>query len=75
MLQQIWEALMNWIVFSYSLPGKSGSGPRVNLWRRLRRLGAICPAGGAQVLPARDDCLKHFNGWRVKFDRRKARQS
>jgi hypothetical protein len=51
---------MNWIVFSYSLPGKSGSGPRVNLWRRLRRLGAISPAGGAQVLPARDDCLEAF---------------
>src|SRR5512145_2454664 len=51
---------MNWIVFSYSLPGKSGSGPRVSLWRRLRRLGAISPAGGAQVLPARDDCLEAF---------------
>jgi hypothetical protein len=51
---------MNWIVFSYSLPGKSGSGPRVNLWRRLRRLGAISPAGGAQVLPAREECLEAF---------------
>ncbi len=51
---------MNWIVFSYSLPGKSGSGPRVNLWRRLRRLGAVAPAGGAQVLPARDECVEAF---------------
>ena len=51
---------MNWIVFSYSLPGKSGSGPRVNLWRRLRRLGAVSPAGGAQVLPARDECVEAF---------------
>jgi hypothetical protein len=51
---------MNWLVFSYSLPGKSGSGPRVNLWRRLRRLGAISPAGGAQVLPAREECLEAF---------------
>ncbi len=51
---------MNWIVFSYSLPGKAGSSPRVNLWRRLRRLGAISPAGSAQVLPARDDCLEAF---------------
>ncbi len=51
---------MNWIVFSYSLPGKSGSGPRVSLWRRLRRLGAISPAGGAQVLPAREECLEAF---------------
>jgi hypothetical protein len=60
MLQPLGEARVNWIVFSYSLPGKSGSGPRVNLWRRLRRLGAISPAGGAQVLPARDDCLEVF---------------
>jgi hypothetical protein len=60
MLQPICEVNMNWIVFSYSLPGKSGSGPRVSLWRRLRRLGAISPAGGAQVLPARDECLEAF---------------
>src|SRR5512144_1804660 len=60
MLQPSCEVHMNWLVFSYSLPGKSGSGPRVNLWRRLRRLGAISPAGGAQVLPARDDCLEAF---------------
>src|SRR5512137_1176601 len=51
---------MDWIVFSYSFPGKSGSGPRVNVWRRLRRLGAISPAGGVQVLPARDDCIEAF---------------
>src|SRR5512135_7318 len=59
-LQPLCEVSMNWIVFSYSLPGKSGSGPRVNLWRRLRRLGAISPAGSAQVLPARDECLEAF---------------
>lgn len=51
---------MNWIVFSYSLPGKAGSGPRVSLWRRLQRLGAVSPAGGAQVLPARDECIEAF---------------
>src|SRR5512136_2010318 len=60
MLQNTCEVYMNWIVFSYSLPGKSGSGPRVSLWRGLRRLGAISPAGGAQVLPARDECLEAF---------------
>ena len=51
---------MNWLVFSYSLPTQSSSSPRVTLWRRLRRLGAISPAGGVQVLPARDDCLEAF---------------
>src|SRR5512135_3740241 len=59
-LQPSCEVPMNWLVFSYSLPGKSGSGPRVNLWRRLRRLGAVSPAGGAQVLPARAECLEAF---------------
>lgn len=51
---------MNWVVFSYSIPAKSSSSPRVALWRRLHRLGAISPAGGVYVLPARDDCLEAF---------------
>jgi hypothetical protein len=49
---------MNWIVFSYSLPTKSMSSPRVTLWRRLRRLGTVTLSGGAQVLPARDECIE-----------------
>ncbi len=51
---------MNWIVFSYSLPGQSSSSPRVTLWRRLKRLGAVSLAGGAQVLPEREDCVEAF---------------
>lgn len=51
---------MNWVVFSYSLPSQSSSSPRVTLWRRLRRLGAISPAGGIYVLPAQGDCLESF---------------
>ena len=51
---------MTWVVFSYSLPSKAQSSPRVALWRRLRRLGAIAPAGGIYVLPARDECLEAF---------------
>jgi hypothetical protein len=51
---------MAWLVFSYSLPSKAQSSPRVTLWRRLRRLGAIVPAGGIYVLPARDECLEAF---------------
>jgi hypothetical protein len=51
---------MNWVVFSYSLPTKAVSSPRVALWRRVRRLGAISPAGGVQVLPARDECVEAF---------------
>lgn len=51
---------MNWVVFSYSLPSKSSSSPRVALWRRLRRLGAVSPTGGIHILPSRDDCIESF---------------
>jgi hypothetical protein len=51
---------MNWIVFSYSLPTKLRSSPRVTLWRRLKRLGAVSLAGGMQVLPAQAECLEAF---------------
>jgi hypothetical protein len=51
---------MNWVVFSYSLPSKSSSSPRVTLWRRLRRLGAISPTGGVYILPARNECIEAF---------------
>ncbi len=51
---------MDWLVFSYSLPSKSKSGPRVALWRRLGRIGAISPTTGVYVLPARDECLEAF---------------
>lgn len=50
---------MDWLVFSYSLP-KSRSGPRVAVWRRLRRLGAISLAGGSHVLPAREESIEAF---------------
>jgi len=52
---------MDWLALSYSLSSKA-SGPRVSLWRRLRRLGAVSIAGGPQVLPERPDCLEAF-GW------------
>ncbi|MDX1437594.1 MAG: chromate resistance protein, partial [Anaerolineales bacterium] len=50
---------MNWIALSYSLPSAAKT-PRVAIWRRLRRLGAISPAGGVYVLPAMDDCVEAF---------------
>jgi hypothetical protein len=51
---------MKWLVFSSTLPSKARSSPRVALWRRLRRLGAISPTGGLHVLPAREECLEAF---------------
>jgi hypothetical protein len=51
---------MRWLVFAYSLPSKGQSSPRVALWRRLRRLGAISPTGGIYLLPVREECLEAF---------------
>jgi hypothetical protein len=51
---------MAWLVFSYSLSTKSSSSPRVTLWRRLKRLGAISMSGGIYVLPEQADCLERF---------------
>jgi hypothetical protein len=50
---------VSWLVFSYSLPSKASSSPRVSLWRRLKRLGAIA-FNSVQVLPERDECLEAF---------------
>jgi hypothetical protein len=51
---------IEWIAFSYSLPAKSGSSTRVTLWRQLRRLGAISPAGSLYVLPVSDEATEAF---------------
>ena len=51
---------MDWIVLSYSLSAVTRSGPRVTLWRRLKRLGVLTLPGGSQALPARDECLEAF---------------
>lgn len=50
---------MSWLVFSYSLPSKTSSSPRVTLWRRLRRIGAIA-LNSVQILPEREECLEAF---------------
>jgi hypothetical protein len=49
---------MSWVVFSYSLSSKGHSSPRVTIWRRLRRIGAISPSGGLYILPAREECIE-----------------
>ncbi len=50
---------MEWITFSYSLSANSSS-PRVAVWRQLKRIGAVSPAGGVYVLPLRENCLEVF---------------
>ncbi|NJN44171.1 MAG: hypothetical protein HC806_05235 [Anaerolineae bacterium] len=51
---------MSWLAFSYSLTAQSGSTPRVTLWRRLKRLGAIAPTGSVYLLPTLDECWEAF---------------
>ncbi len=51
---------MDWLVFSYSLPTTRRSSPRVALWRRLRRIGALPAKARAYVLPATDECQEAF---------------
>ncbi|MCL4302770.1 MAG: chromate resistance protein [Anaerolineae bacterium] len=48
------------MVLSYSLPSSPRSSPRVALWRRLRRLGAVSPTGGIHILPAEEECIEAF---------------
>lgn len=51
---------MHWVVFTYSMSAQTRSSPRVALWRRLRRIGAVSPANGVFVLPAREECVEAF---------------
>ncbi len=60
---------MDWVVLSYSLSSAARSGPRVTLWRRLRRLGVVALPGGSQLLPARDECIEAFQ-WLAQEIRR-----
>src|SRR5207302_10354078 len=49
-----------WMVFSYALPSKGSARPRVALWRRLQRSGAVTPKAGLYVLRDRDECVEAF---------------
>lgn len=51
---------MTWLVFTYSLPTADRSSPRVSIWRKLTRMGAISPRGGVHILPAREESLESF---------------
>lgn len=55
-----YNPIMAWVVFSYSLPSKARSSPRVAIWRRLRSLGAASPKDGVYVLPGREECVEAF---------------
>ena len=52
---------MRWLALAYSLSEPSSSR-RVAVWRRLRQLGAVSPAGSAYLLPESDETREAF-GW------------
>ncbi len=53
--------LMRWLALSYSLSDPSSSR-RVAIWRRLRQLGSVSPAGSLHLLPDGEEAREAF-GW------------
>jgi hypothetical protein len=52
---------MSWRVITYRLPGKP-SGPRVAVWRQLRRLGAVALQQGTWAIPVGEGFDEGFAG-------------
>lgn len=52
---------MRWVGFTSSLAAGSSSSRRVAVWRRLRQLGAIAPAGSLYLLPATEANAEAFD--------------
>jgi len=50
-----------WVLLAYRLP-RDPSGPRVTVWRKLRRLGAVQLVDGLVALPADAATVEAF-GW------------
>ena len=50
-----------WVLLAYRLP-REPSGPRVTVWRKLRRLGAAQLVDGLVALPATAETVEAF-GW------------
>lgn len=50
-----------WVLLAYRLP-REPSGPRVTVWRKLRRLGAVQLVDGLVTLPASVETVEAF-GW------------
>lgn len=48
-----------WVFLLYRLP-RTPSGPRLALWRALRRLGAVLVADGVAALPRSPRTTEHF---------------
>jgi hypothetical protein len=51
---------MKWLVLAWRLP-TGVSTPRVTVWRRLRRLGAVPLTPGAAIVPFSEGLLEQFD--------------
>jgi len=50
-----------WVLLAYRMP-REPSAPRVTMWRKLRRLGAVQVVDGLVALPANPETVEAF-GW------------
>ena len=53
-------ALSQWVLLAYRLP-REPSTPRITLWRKLRRLGAVQVVDGLVALPADPRTIEAFD--------------
>jgi hypothetical protein len=53
-------AIGEWVLLAYRLP-REPSGPRVTVWRKLRRLGAVQLVDGLVALPASSQNRERFD--------------
>src|SRR5438309_9923815 len=51
----------DWVLVAYRMP-REPSAPRVTVWRKLRRLGAVQVVDGLVALPANAETVEAF-GW------------
>src|SRR2546421_12267955 len=61
-----------WVLLAYRLP-RDPSGPRVTVWRKLRRLGAVQLVDGLVALPADAATVEAFDWLADEVVRRAAR--
>jgi hypothetical protein len=51
---------VTWVLLSYRIP-REPSTPRIAVWRRLKKLGAVQIGDGVAALPLDDRSREHFD--------------
>src|ERR1700694_4427788 len=69
-VSEVREAVQRWVLMHYKLPPEP-SAPRVLIWRKLKRLGALLLQDAVWVLPATPSTRENFQWLTVEIvDRR-----